>query len=100
MISTKLRNFLEAWITWAEAPKVEDTFHFMRNQGLCACLTSFHRGDVPVQLELIALLEKDFKGNYQFPFEGKLPAYWNSKMSNTLHKNPKRIAWVKAKLLS
>ena len=100
MASEKLKVFLQAWLDWASQPKVEDAFHFTRNQGLCACLASFYKGEVEIQMELYALLEKDHKGQYQFPFENnKLSDYWQAKSKNALHKNPKRIAWVK-KILS
>lgn len=97
-MTPQLKQFLQEWYDWATQPKVEDTFHFMRNQGLCASLTSWCKGDVDLQLELYEILSAEFKGNYQFPFEQKLPTYWEAKMRNALHKNPKRLAWVKSKL--
>lgn len=93
-----MREFLTVWYEWATQPKVEDTFHFNRNNGLCACLSSFSKGDVDLHMELVTMLENDFKGNYQFPFEGKLPTYWDSKLKSTLYKNPKRVNWVKSKI--
>lgn len=99
MISQKLNQFFIDWLQWATATKVVDTFHFNKNNGLCACLHSYSKGDLDLHNEMIALLEQDFKGNYQFPFDKNMANYWKSKTENNVYKNPKRVAWVRSKII-
>ena len=98
MISEKLYKFLKEWYSWATAAKVEDTFQFKKDTGLCSSLVAYSCHSVEMQLELISELENDFKGNYQFPFDKNFANYWQVKKSSSHYKNPKRVAWVKSKI--
>lgn len=98
MIQSSLKQFFTEWYDWATQKEVVDTFHFYKDQGLCACLHNWSKGNVDLNSELINLLEKDHKGNYQFPFDSKLENYWQSKSKQQLHQNPKRLAWVRKQL--
>ena len=99
MISKELKLFFVEWLEWATQQKVEDTRNFHKDQGLCSSLQSWavwnKHDSVALGSELIALLERDFKGNYQFPFDKSLPAYWQVKVAGKHHKNQQRLVWVK-----
>ena len=99
MISKELKLFFVEWLEWATQQKVEDTGNFHKSQGLCASLHFWSvwnkLNNVALHAELISLLERDFKGNYQFPFDKSLAGYWQVKTAGKHHKNAQRLAWVK-----
>lgn len=99
-MSPELKNFLNEWYDWATAKLVEDSKFFKKSEGLCVSLNTWCNWNAPdksVELivELITLLERDFKDNYQFPFDKNLSNYWQAKSKGTHYKNPRRVQWVK-----
>ena len=100
MISNELNTFLNEWYNWATQEKVADSKFFKTSEGLCVSLNTWCTWNVPTKTveltgEMISLLEADFKGNYQFPFDKNLTNYWMAKSKGTHYKNPQRVQWVK-----
>lgn len=93
-----LRQFLKAWLEWAEsgggASKV-----FSRYQGLCNCATDwvFSR-PVHRKPQLLSELRKLFIAqnlNPDFPFGGRA-VFSIESVTGGMHLNPERLAWVRS----
>ena len=97
-MSDQLKAFFEAYLKWAESGEGSNVFE--PSVGLCDNLDNFIAGnkttDTPrctVTNELSMLLRGNFS-NPVYPFETKAQYHERS----DLHKNPKRIAWVRKQL--
>lgn len=101
-ISKELYTFFKEWLEWSSQPKVVDTRNFSKDEGLCSCLSNWSSwlgyNTVSLHSELIKVLEVNYNGNYQFPFDKNLENYWNSKKKAVHHKNPKRLAFVREQI--
>ena len=119
--------FLEAWLEWAEkidTGEYDGGYEFDKDRGLCDNADdNFHDGvegidGTVVKATLATVLEKEFAhltGNtsryhleayvfsrprHKFPFnEGSINNKFNKEShADACHKNPQRLAWVKAKI--
>lgn len=101
-MTNELKEFLQAYLDWVSAPKVEDNAVFTKNAGLCVAVNRWKErgwmGNIELYLELVSMFEKEFKGNYQFVFDKNMTEYWAQMQKSSVYKNPKRIAWIKQKL--
>lgn len=86
-MSPDLIAFLKAWYEWATngAPDGEP---FYRNIGLCISALSYR--DAKRELEVL------FGGN-KFPFGEE--DFWRCDRQDTMHECPKRLAWVRERLI-
>lgn len=82
-----LRQFLTDYLAWAEADAPDDRFN--RWHGLCV---NAERESRDLLCELNAL----FCGEVH-PFGG-IHMYWAESEGRTIHRNPDRLAWIRAKL--
>lgn len=101
-MSELLREFLKAWLEWAESDA--PTGSFMRGDGLCGNLYYVFCQDMrglsdedtdSLRSELTDEFKKDGL-EVQYPF-GK-GAYWQPPYTYAMHQDPNRLAWVRAKL--
>lgn len=101
-MSDDLKAFLAAWLTWAEGEAQELT-PFTRKYGLCSNVCYYCEVMFPgdylraERLEYaLAKLLKITTGDTMYPF-GKVQ-YATNVDSLTQHKDPQRLAWVRAQL--
>ena len=98
-----MREFLTAWLTWAEDPDAHDYTAggpFKKRSGLCANLDEFLGGISSYKLldELHMLLDADGLDTI-YPFDTER-SYDAAFCNRTQHLNPARLAWVRSKLES
>jgi hypothetical protein len=94
-MSDDLIAFLKAWHDWATngAPNGKP---FFRCVGLCSNVEEFF-DEGPVVGKVEREIEGIFSGE-EFPFGGPV-AYEDRRVKESQHKNPERLAWVRAKLV-
>lgn len=92
-MSDELRAYLTAWYTWATGDITDCTdYGFSSRYGLCA--------SCPPELdaELISMFEADGLDLW-YPFnDGDDHSYARDSRSYSMHKNPKRLEWVRSKI--
>ena len=97
-MSPELSTFLAEWYNWATTgaprPTTDEGFH--RSFGLC-----FHAQGRSEKLycELRELLKEEFGNECDTPFNYQID-YWQEGDDGLMHENPKRLAWVRQKLVS
>lgn len=91
-ISAGLRKFLAAWLKWAENDSGDGSYDvFYRWRGLCSSASAWG-----ISIEFKGLLRSYFPKT-DHPFGGRI-RYESDAFNNTMHKNPKRLAWVREML--
>lgn len=93
-MTKELYEFLVAWLLWAETngtPFRSHDYTFSPRYGLC--------WNVPdrAMVALTAMIEREFPSNTSFPF-GDFIVYAEDRNTERQHKNPLRLAWVRAKI--
>lgn len=92
-ISDGLREFLKAWLKWAESGARQHEV-FSRDKGLCCLVLTYYRDNSPY-FEL-----REIFNRFQdpcFPFGGE-ERYYKDSRECTTHKNTLRLAWVRKTL--
>lgn len=99
-MSPELSTFLADWHNWATTGAPEGDVYkggFSRRFGLCfhARKRSHHLSD-----ELEELFCEEFASHADTPFEAPGFDYFEEGTDGRMHENPKRLAWVRQKLVS
>ena len=99
MISEQLYAFLKAWLNWAENG-AKNGYPFGRSVGLCRSAVSYagdNFGGIMGGLmgELMSIWEEEHL-DHCYPFGEE--EYRASRLKNSQHKDPNRLAWVKSKI--
>lgn len=89
-ITPALRAYLTDWLAWAEAGAPEHA-EFSPHCGLCT------NAPDDAAYDLRDVLVADF-GDDDTPFSTPDRPYWLDANNGTHHTNPRRLAWVRAKL--
>lgn len=104
MIPNKLHEFYREWYEAADGT-IETTW-FSPSSGLCQNLEKYcvARGwDILICHDLLSIMEQQFKDaglDREFPFNGgSHTSYRIENQTKSMHKNEKRLAFVKSKLL-
>ncbi|CAK1256715.1 unknown function [Klebsiella phage vB_Kpl_K59PH2] len=87
-MTKEMREFLTAWLAWAEDPDAYDSYDggpFKKRTGLCSNIDELH-----------GMLEADGLDTL-YPFDTE-QSYDTAFSERTQHLNPARLAWVRAKL--
>lgn len=96
-MSADLIAFLKAWYDWATSG-APDGEPFHRRHGLCPNATVFCPGEA-----LVGHLRKELTKNLVFGGRTETPFghqdYWERYDNDTQHLCPKRLAWVRARLV-
>lgn len=89
-----VKEFLESWLEFAETGKKEEWLE--PSWGLCSnfmyWLKQFPKKDTHYDL-LGLILEEEFPFDLAYPFGAT--AYFSESKSESHHKNPERLAWVR-----
>lgn len=99
MISEQLYAFLKAWLNWAENGAENDK-PFIRSVGLCRSARNYAEdnfGNIVGGIvgELISIWREEHL-DHCYPFGED--EYLASRLKNSQHKDPNRLAWVKSKI--
>jgi hypothetical protein len=97
LVKTHLLMFLQEWDAWAEAGALDNTFD--KRVGLCTSLRHWlgdFRENGEHKKEIQTLLTNDFGSPGAYPFG--VGAYYHARREGTIHLDPNRRAWVKAKI--
>jgi hypothetical protein len=87
-------RFLKGWLAWVEAGAGEHDFYY-KDCGLCVSAREY---DLVHDTDLEAGLQGYFAGE-KYPFNsGMRMNYAEEITSERCHLNPRRLAWVKAKI--
>jgi len=97
-MSPALSTFLADWHNWATSGAPEGDVYaggFSRRFGLC-----FHarKRSAAISYELEELFMEEFEHDCDMPFNGKRDYFEESDL-RLVHENPKRLAWVRQKLM-
>lgn len=97
-MSEQLREFLTAWLAWAEngAPS---RYPFNPANGLCACAAIYADATYGDEVDLLTELANLFEDqglNANYPF-GQYE-YDMRHLDDTQHLDPNRLAWVREQL--
>ena len=91
--SPELLAFYREWLAWAESG-APDLRPFDRDTGLCCNASVF---DDEACIDLLIQLSEAFLRSYDHPFGGP-EQYYAERNSGTMHLNPERLAWVRARI--
>ena len=90
-------EFLKAWMAWVENGANKDAF-FSRSNGLCGLAIRFDKcNESTVEVTLQSWFKEDgLDRNYPFNLDSS--DYFRESANGERHTNPRRLAWVKAKI--